>query len=336
MTIDDALLARLRLRATALRAARAFFDTRGFFECETPMLVPGPGLEPHIDPLVVDIVTSPGEAPARRYLHTSPELALKRVVAAGAPRVYQLARVFRDGERTARHLPEFTLLEWYRAGATLDALLDDVVSLARAIASALGDDASPHAVDALTVDVERAAVDALFRAHAGVELRAALVEMRQGFPLALVDRVRALGVPLRPDADFEDAFFEVMARFVEPVIGRGRLAVVERWPAQMAVLARACVDDPLFAERFEIYVDGLELCNAFFELSDPVEQRARFEEDNRTRARLGKPTLPLDEEFLAALAHLPPTSGIALGFDRLLMWLTGKPHIDDVQPLVWR
>lgn len=336
MTIDDALLARLRVRATALSATRAFFEARGFLECETPMLVPGPGLEPHIDPLVVDVVTSPGTAPARRYLHTSPELALKRVVAAGAPRVYQLARVFRDGERTARHLPEFTMLEWYRAGAPLDALVDDVVSLARAIASALGDDASPSAVAALTVDVERASVDALFRLHAGIELRESLFEMQRGFPFALVDRVRARGVPLRAAADFEDAFFETMARFVEPAIGRGRLAVVERWPAQMAVLARTCIDDPLFAERFEIYVDGIELCNAFDELTDPVEQRARFEEDNATRARLGKPMLPLDEEFLAALAHMPPTSGIALGFDRLLMWLTGKEQIDDVQPLAWR
>jgi lysyl-tRNA synthetase class 2 len=160
--------------------------------------------------------------------------------------------------------------------------------------------------------------------------------MKEGNAAALADRARAQGMHLRPGADFDDAFFDVMGKCVEPKIGHRELFVVERWPAQMAVLARKCDDDPLFAERFEIYVGGLELCNAFDELTDPVEQRARFLDDNRARRALGKRELPLDEDFLRALGSMPRTAGIALGFDRLLMWLTGAAHIDDVHVLAWR
>jgi lysyl-tRNA synthetase class 2 len=336
MTVDETLLHRLTLRATALRAARAFFDTRGFLECETPMLVPGPGLEPHIDPLAVDVVTHIGGERSRRWLHTSPELALKRVVAAGAPLVYQLARVFRDGERTSRHLPEFTMLEWYRAHATLDVLISDCMALATALADALHSHVSEETRAVLGRPIVRASVHDLFMTHAGIDLREALVDMQAGNAHALPERARTQGMHLRPNADFEDAFFDVMAKCVEPAIGNGEFCVVERWPARMAVLARRCDDDALFAERFEIYVNGLELCNAFDELTDPVEQRARFIDDNRVRCGLGKAELPLDEDFLSALSSMPRTSGIALGFDRLLMWLTGQTHIDDVMVLPWR
>jgi len=323
---------RLRRRDAALAALRAFFRGRGFLEVDTPMLVPGPGLEPHIDPLEVMVRTSLDGAPTKRWLHTSPELALKRVMAEGAERVFQVARVFRDGERTLRHLPEFTMVEWYRAREGLSALVEDVRLLLVDIASALEHE-PPVDLDAPLV---RASVAELFASHADVDLDAALAEMAAGDALALVRRVKDAGHHLRPGADFEDAFFHVMTTRVEPALDPSRPIVVERWPRQMAVLARLCDDDPRYANRFEIYAGGLELCNAFDELTDPDEQRARFCDDNRARRALGKPELPLDEDFLAALSHMPRTAGIALGFDRVLMLLLGASSIDEVCGLPWR
>ena len=329
---------RIERRDLALRAARAFFHERGFVEADTPQLVPAPGTEPHIDPLStpVRLTMTPSTPPsatdaAVRWLITSPELALKRVVAAGVPRVFQIVHVFRDGERGRRHAPEFTMLEWYRGPGTLAEIIDDTVGVIRAVAAVIG--------NASGVDVD-AAPDALtlteaFARFAAVDLPAALSEMRAGDALALPRRVQETGEMLRPGADFDDAFFQVMGNKVEPAIGNERLAFLSQWPAQMAVLARLD-DDPRFARRFEAYARGLELCNAFDELTDPVEQRARFVDDNAVRAALGKPAVPLDEDFLAALGQLPPSAGNALGFDRLLMLLAGADDIDDVTALPWR
>ncbi|MBM4281311.1 MAG: EF-P lysine aminoacylase GenX [Deltaproteobacteria bacterium] len=330
-------VARLVRRDAALRAVRAFFHDRGFVEADTPQLVPGPGLEPHIDPLAVAVRTDLlSTATSPRWLITSPELALKRVVAAGAPRVFQLVHVFRDGERTARHSPEFTMLEWYRGPGTLDEILDDTVQLVRAVAAVVG---NASGVD-LSAAVERVSCADAF-ARAGVDLSAALDETAAGDVDALPRRVRATGDLLPGALGFDDAFFHVMAAHVEPSIGRERLGVVEAWPASMAVLARLDERDPRYARRFEVYAHGragsLELCNAFDELTDAREQRARFDDDNATRARLGKPVLPLDADFLAALPKMPsPSAGNALGFDRLLMLLTGAERIDDVLALPWR
>ena len=323
--MTDALsLHRIVRRHEALAALRRFFAARDFVEVDTPILVPGPGLEPHIDPLAVRVRASMEGEAETRWLITSPELALKRVLALGVPCVLQLCHVFRDGERTARHLPEFMLLEWYRAGAVLDDLVTDCEGLFDAVGLRVP---RPYT---------RTSVAALWTEHAGIDLRAALVQMADGDTDALPRVVRAAGHHLRPAADFEDAFFHVMTEVIEPRIGRERPVVVSRWPRQMAVLARLCSDDPLFAERFEIYAGGLELANAFLELTDPIEQRARFVDDNTARARLGKPVLPLDEEFLAALAHMPSAAGIAVGVDRLLMLCFGASSIDDVTALPWR
>jgi lysyl-tRNA synthetase class 2 len=326
-------------RGAALRALRETLWARGFVETDTPQLVPGPGLEPHIDPLAVDVRTAlvGGEA-ARLWLITSPELALKRVVAGGVPRVFQLGHVFRDGERTRRHVPEFTLLEWYRGPGTLDDILDDTLALIRATAAVVGN-ASGLDLDAAP---ERLSLAEAFARFAGVDLAAAIDETAAGDPGALARRAVNAGVALvgADTMGFDDAFFAVMDQVIEPGIGHGRLCVLERWPATMAVLARRCDDDPRFARRFELYgqhtlANGtggcLELCNAFDELRDPVEQRARFEDDNTARVRLGKPVLPLDEDFLAALPSLPaPTAGNALGVDRVLMLLLGAAAIDEV------
>ncbi len=326
MRQDPALLERIARRDAATRAIRAWFADAGFVEVETPMLVVGGGLEPHIDPLVVSLRLWPDAEVEHRYLHTSPELALKRVLSFGAGRIYQLARVFRDGERTARHLPEFTLLEWYRTGADLAQLADDCVALFRAMARALS-----VQCDWAWADAETRTVSSLF-ADAGFDLDAGLVDEGRG----LVDQVRAAGVALRPQADFEDAFFAVMEKHVEPALPEDRAVVVTRWPAAMAALARLCDDDARYAERFEIYARGLELANAFDELTDPAEQRARFERDNAHRVRLGKAPLRIDETFLRDLAHMPPAVGVAVGVDRVLMALLGAATIDEVTGLPWR
>lgn len=340
---ETAALVRLRRRHQVLWALRSHLVAQGFWELDTAQLVPCPGLEPHLDPLRVPVRTgfdtSPENTAAEpRWLITSPELELKRCLAEGAAQIFQLGHVFRDGERTARHCPEFTLLEHYRAPGTLEELIVDVAELADAAARALG-------VAALPRPYARATVAELFLRHAGLDLDALMREHESGDTLALVRAARAAGVQLRPGADFDDAFSGVMDQKVEPALPRERPTVVSRWPAPMAVLARRCDDDPNFAERFEIYAfpagarEGarpLELCNAFDELTDPVEQRARFVDDNAKRRALGKPELPLDEDFLAALPRLPRSAGCALGVDRLMMVLLGAAHIDEVAPLPWR
>jgi elongation factor P--(R)-beta-lysine ligase len=305
----------LKLRHDAFLAIRAFFIARGYLEVDTPLVVAGPGLEPHLDPIALALRARDDAPPERRWLITSPELSMKKLVAQGAPRIFQLSHVFRDGETTARHHPEFTLLEWYQAGLSLDGMRTETEELVRHVARALGCAELPA--------FHEATVQELFKDVAGIAL-----DVQSDS--ALVDAARARGMTLRPGADFEDAFFQVMGDVIEPAIAKRGPTFVSRWPAQMAVLARKCEDDARYAERFELYAGGLELCNAFFELTDAHEQRARFLADNDKRAALGKERLPLDEEFLALLAHMPPTSGNALGVDRLLMFLTGTQRIDDV------
>ena len=312
---------KIRRRHDALWAARSYFRDHGFLEVDTPQLVAGPGLEPHIDPIAVDVRVSFDGPAVKRWLITSPELSMKKLVAGGAERIFQLGHVFRDGERTARHRPEFTMLEWYRAKATLDDIVLDHEELFALVADAL-------AVPAPRTPFARAEVSELFEVHAHIDLDQALHDGD------LVARVRAIaeraGQPLRAEADFDDAFFHVMGALVEPHIGKDGPVVVSRWPAQMAVLARTCDDDARYAERFEVYAGGLELSNAFDELTDPVEQRARFVDDVHKRVAMGKAALPLDEEFLAVLGNMPRTAGCALGFDRLLMYLLKANAIDDV------
>lgn len=331
---------RLERRSRALSLVRRFFEEKGFTELDAPLLVPATTTEPHIDPLPVRVRPSAEGDVATRYLHTSPELACKRVLANGVPRVYCLAHVFRDGEMGPRHLPEFPLLEWYRAQAALMDLVTDCEELLRSLALALrGTTTVPLAAGGeidLAARFEVRTVEELFWEHADVDLRGALVEMEAGDALALVRAAKGAGHKLREGADFEDTFFHVMGTRVEPKIGQERPCVVTRWPRQMAVLARVSSDDPLFAERFEIYAGGLELANAFDELTDPAEQRARFVADNDARAALGKERLPLDELFLTELARMPPSAGIALGFDRVLMLVESAADILEVVPVPYR
>lgn len=303
------------------RTVRAFFDARGYLEVETPYAVPTPGEEVHLDVFATERVTVDGRR-ERLFLHTSPEFAMKRIVAATGLPVFQLARVWRNGEGSALHAAEFTMLEWYRPGADLAGLMDETEALVKILL--------PPAVtrNGLTVPVdgpfERLSVAEAFTRYVGADV------------LATADDAAALareaGCVLREGESWEDLFFRLLLERVEPEIGRGRPTFLTHWPASQAALARTCPDDPRVALRFELYLAGVELANAFEELSDAVEQRRRFEEDRRRRRALypEREDWPLDQALLDALPDLPPTSGIAVGFDRVVMLATGAPRLTDI------
>jgi len=317
-----ALLARARVS----RAVRAYFDAQEFVEVETPARVLSPGQEVHLDAI---------PAGDGRHLITSPEYHMKRLVAGGLPRIVQICRCFRAEEDGPSHQPEFTMIEWYRAGGSLVDLMRDCEALVEIAARAVGtwpqvdvpvNRRGPHGRSRLRLDAPfgRTDVRELLRRHAGVELRGdeSAVEMR-----ALAT---AAGCRVAPDVAWDDAFYQLFLDRIEPHLGAEHPIFVEDWPRPLAALARPKPGDPLTVERFELYAGGLELANAFGELTDAAEQRRRFEEEAALRKQRGKGCYPLDEKLLAALPHMPATSGIALGFDRLLMLVLGAATIRDV------
>ena len=316
----------LKRREQALDAIRAFFKREGFTEVDTPALVVCPGLEPHLDPFEVH------PARAKRYVRTSPEYAMKKLLAAGSGSIFQIGKAFRDEPPNELHLPEFTILEWYRVGAGYETVMGDCERLAAFVAEAAcgrtAIDWQGAALD-FAPPCERISTRDAFRRHAGLELTFAepLDELRR-----LADATD--GVVTRDDDTWDDVFFKIFLRHVEPKLGLGRPTILFDYPAHMAALSRIKPGDPLICERFELYAGGLELANAFGELTDAAEQRRRFEADNAERRRLGKHELPIDKDFLAALERgLPECSGVALGVDRLLMLLTDTPDIRGVVPL---
>jgi lysyl-tRNA synthetase class 2 len=317
--------ARARLAAGTRRALAAL----GYEEVETPCLVPAPGMEPHLAPFETRFEPEGGGAARPLWLHTSPEYAMKRLLAEGFPRVFQLSRVFRNGELSATHNPEFTMLELYRAGTGHLGIMEDLEGLVAALAGELlpGDPpVAPGRGVALGAPFERLTVQEAFRAHAGLDLAAC-----GGDAGRLRAAARAAGHDAGLDGEpFEDAFFRVMLQAVEPRLGLERPTFLLDWPAPLAALARLRPDDPRWAERFELYAGGLELANGFSELTDPAEQRARLVAELAERRRLGRPGLPIDERFLAALGRMPAAGGVAVGFDRLLMLLSGAASIEEV------
>lgn len=296
-------------------AIRRFFDDRGLLEVETPIAVVSPGLEPHLLAFETTEI-QPDRQKARLYLHTSPEYAMKRMLGRGLGSIYQLARVFRNGERSDTHAPEFTMLEWYRSPGTLEDVMVDVEALIRAVAGAVGGPWQPKAVERVSVSeaFQRTGLeDPLEHADAG-----ALKE--------------ALGVRAVDDDTWEDVFFRAFLDEVEPSFRDDTVTILYGYPASMAALARIDPADPRRAERFEVYVGRLELANAFGELTDPVEQRRRFEVDVKVREGQGMPVYPIDEGLLEDLANVGEAAGIALGVDRLLMRCLDQPCIQDVLP----
>ncbi len=310
----------LRRRGLMLRGVRAFFEARGYMEAETPYLVPAPGEEVHLRPFR-SVLEHPDGSTETRWLHTSPEFAMKRVVAATGLPVFQLARVWRNGENSALHAPEFTMLEWYRPGADMVSLMDETEDLVRRLLPP----AIEGAAGTLRIDgpFERLSMQEAFRRHVGADLLGTA-----GDAPALAAQA---GVALRAGEEWEDLFFRLLLERIEPRIGRERPTFLTHWPRAQAALARCDPADRRAALRFELYASGIELANGFDELTDAVEQRARFEAD-RARRIVIDPALDWapDERFLQALPDLPPCAGIALGFDRLVMLATGAKRIGAV------
>ena len=323
--IDPARIAErlplLRRRVLMMQAARAFFEARGYLEVETPYAVPTPGEEVHLHVFATEREAPDGQS-ERLFLHTSPEFAMKRIVAATGEKVFQLARVWRNGEGSTLHAPEFTMLEWYHPGADMSDLMGETETFVRRLLPPfVTREGRTIPIDA---PFERLTVAEAFTRHVGADVLAT-----EGDAEALATQA---GCTLRVGESWEDLFFRLLLERVEPVIGRERPTFLTHWPASQAALAQTCPHDPRVALRFELYVGGVELANAFVELSDAVEQRSRFESDRTRRQALypDRPVWPLDEALLSALPSLPPTSGIALGFDRLVMLATGAPRLSDI------
>jgi elongation factor P--(R)-beta-lysine ligase len=321
----------LAARGRIIAAIRIFFAGRGFVEVETPALQVSPGMEPHLQAFATEM-RPPGEPPRPIYLHTSPEFAMKKLLAAGMPKIFQLARVFRNAERSRTHHPEFTMLEWYRADSGYRDLMYDCEALLRACLAASGaklfrwqdkscDPSRPF---------ERLTVAAAFRRYCDLDLLATAPDPTAPDVALLAAAAKPLGIAPHDGDDWEDLFFRLFLERIEPHLGVGVPTILYDYPISLAALARAKPEDTRLAERFELYVAGLELANAFGELTDPVVQRARFVIDQEKKLRRYGVTYPIDEDFIAALGDMPESTGIALGVDRLVMLATGASQIDDV------
>jgi len=316
------------VRERVIDAIRSFFKDRGYHEVETPLLVRHPGMEPYLDAFQTSWTTARGERFAG-YLTTSPEYAMKKLLAAGLGPIFQICKSFRNGEEvSALHNPEFTILEWYRPHADYTDLMRECEDLVRQVARAV----HPEAGGVLNyqgkrIDLEspweRLTVREAFRRYADVDL------VRDADRLG--DVARAKGYAIEPATTWEQAFHQIFLNEIEPRLGRQRPTLLHDYPISMAALARPSPADPSLAERFELYLAGIELANAFGELTDADEQRRRLQEEREERRRLGKAPYDLDEDFLAALATgIPPSSGIALGVDRLAMLFADVRSIREV------
>lgn len=327
----------VKARQAMNAAFRRTFEKAGFDEIEPPLLIPAPGMEPHINVFETRFVPEMGATMGERplWLHSSPEYAMKRLLAEGWERIYSLGKVFRNGEIATFHNPEFTMLEFYRANLADDEragrgygpILSDLEELTLAAAEALGVGPTLEfkggLID-LTPPWDRLSVSEAFASRAGIELPL------DGDVELLRARGRERGFDL-PDSlqTFDDVFFAIFLS-IEPGLGWPRPTFLVDWPASMASLARLRVDDPTIAERFELYIGGVELANGFFELNDSVEQRRRLEEEQAFRKKEGKPVYPIDDRFVEAVGRMPTSAGVALGVDRLLMILAGFESIDQV------
>lgn len=388
LSLGEAVSARQRMR----QGVDAFFAARGFDEVQTPCWVPEPGTDIYIEAFAADFDPGHGAPTARGYLQTSPELAMKRLLVEGFERIYQWTRAWRNGEVTDRHVPEFTILEWYRAWEPMDAIVDDVEALTRALVGPTArvrtmNSSEPDLDVDLTAPFERMTMQEVVQEACGFDLLEALRydALREACAAHdLVDLARrpepssfsaprevtsprlarptatpgpppeaparpnraALhtprlynlahgsdGLPIVQDRRWDDLFFELQVTYLDPWLAERGAVFVTDWPTQLAVLAERDAQDPRVARRFELYVGGVELANGFQELTDPSEQAARFEEDLRRRRAYGLDPLPLPEGFIADLtAGMPPSSGVAVGLDRVLMLATGARTIHEVTP----
>ena len=332
-------LPHLAVRNEAAAALRAWFAGHGFVEVETPALQLSPGLEPQLRAFATRLFEPFEESEKGEilYLHTSPEFAMKKLLAGGMERIFQIAKVWRNAERSALHHPEFAMLEWYRAGASWREAAADCEGLVRAALAAMPfkQGAPPRLVrggaacDA-TGDWDYLSVAAAFETYAGIDLLPTIADPGRPDRAALAGAAAEAGVRTAESDGWEDIFHRIMLEKIEPLLGADVPTVLHSWPAPLAALARIDPEDARLAERFEIYVCGVELANGFGELTDADEQRRRFEADIEKKRSLTGETYPIDEDFLSALAVMPEAAGVALGFDRLVMLLTGAARIEDV------
>ena len=321
----------LLARAAITRTLRSWFDAHGFTEVETGIAQVSPGNETHLHAPRAEFTGVDGRRVAR-YLRTSPEFACKKLLAAGESRIFEFARVFRDRERGDLHLPEFTMLEWYRADTAYDAVMaDTVVVIAKAAqATGIGRFSFHGRTADPFVEPEMLPVAQAFERFLGIDLLATIFD-GEGDREALA-RVADQKVRLAEDDTWSDIFSKILVEHIEPRLGQGRLTILFEYPTPEAALARVKASDSRVAERFEVYACGVELANGFSELTDPHEQRRRFVLSMDEKERRYGERYPLDEDFLEAVGHMPEASGVALGFDRLVMLASGALRIDQV---VW-
>jgi elongation factor P--(R)-beta-lysine ligase len=319
-------------RAGVSTFVRRWFDIKGFIEVQPAALQASPGNETHLHGFKTALILPNGSL-HDAYLHTSPEFAMKKLLAAGERQIFALTSVFRNRERTALHAPEFVMLEWYRAYTPLERLIEDcvaVVALAAHVAGTKGfvyrgREANPFDPP------ERLTVRDAFRRYAGIDIYDSLPINGRADSETLARQAKDSGVRVAPDDDWSDIFSRILSERVEPNLGLGRPTVLHAYPVSEAALAQVHPNDPRIAERFELYCCGVELANGFHELRDPGEQRRRFALSMKEQQRIFGVSYPIDEDFLAAVADMPDASGAALGFDRVIMLATGAKQVESVQ-----
>jgi len=333
MVIDLRLKELMVERAKILKGIRDFFWGKGFLEVETPELVRLPGMEPHLDVFQTTFTGLPLEGePAeneKMFLITSPEYAMKKLLVAGHEKIFQITKSFRNKEHESTlHNPEFTMIEWYRAFASYEEIMKDIEELVSTLVKNLtGEHWIAYAGNRVDVSApwERVRMRDLFKKYANIECED--FEDEAKFRKTL----KSQGYKVSAKTSYDDMFFMVFLNVIEPNLGVKKPTIVFEYPARMAALSKKCEHDPKYAERFEVYIAGMELCNAFTELNDPVEQRERLEAEREERQKMGKKDYPVDQSFIRALEFgMPPSGGIALGVDRLVMLLTGVTDIRDV------
>lgn len=321
----------LRRRTAIINDIRHFFGDQDFDEVETPFLQNSPGMEAHVHPFSTQLLSARLEDMGQRYLHTSPEFAMKKLLVAGMQRIYQICKTYRNAEDSPLHACEFTMLEWYRAHTGYEGIMDDCEALLRHVARhAPSENKGCFHHKGMICDPsapwQKITICEAFDQYAAIALTDYLDDL-PGF----ADAARGLGLNPADNDRWDDIFFRIFMDKIEPKLGQGAPTILYEYPASMAALAGVKEDDPRFAKRFEIYVCGIELANAFDELTDPVEQRERFEDEMALKKSLYGYDWPVDEDFIAALeAGMPPSSGIALGIDRLVMLTCGVNQLSDI------
>ena len=313
-------------RAEMLRRIRRYFDDLGYIEVETPALQTAPCMEPHIRAFKTEKEDVTRTKKTTLYLHTSPEFAMKKLIVAGMDKIYNICHVFRNAENSSHHTPEFTMIEWYHVGIDYHALMDETIGMVRAAAGGEIFKRKDVTADPNLPWQKLSVCEAMLK-YAKIDLEVVLDDFA-GF----VKLAQSQGIEPHAGDKWDDLFFRIFMDVVEPQLGIGAPTIIYDYPKHMAALSRVKASDPRFAERFEVYICGLELANAFGELTEPDVQRQRFYDDVAYRQTIYGEVYPVDEDFLSAIDYgMRDTSGIALGIDRLAMLLCGADKITDVQ-----